>query len=228
MLWLVFHRCLFPDIRSGTEKLRPKSVSCVWRIRSVSPYLVVFKAKKPQAPCSCRALWNKASGTSGSRWLLLAYVDRGFKLLILALWDIWLSTLFGLRQSSRDIFWWEFGPSLGVVMSTFSLCQFCLAPSSALSCDLQTSAVMMPAISCDLAKAVRPPGKPGLVSWRKVVGAQIFHSCLTELIPPTSSFSFFFFPPSCPFLFGLTLVTDDKAAFPAKPINKLNREKMSI
>lgn len=39
--------------------------------------------------------------------------------------------------------------------------------------------------------------------------------------------SFFIFP-SCPFLFGLTLVTDDKAAFPAKPINKLNREKMSI
>lgn len=43
-------------------------------------------------------------------------------------------------------------------------------------------------------------------------------------------FNFFFLSPlsSCPFLFSLTLVTDDKSAFLAKPINKLNREKMSI
>lgn len=34
--------------------------------------------------------------------------------------------------------------------------------------------------------------------------------------------------PPLPFLFSLTLVTDDKASFPAKPINKLNRQKMSI
>jgi len=85
-----------------------------------------------------------------------------------------------------------------------------------------------PAFSCDLAKAGRPMSRLGPISQRKVAGGQIFHSCLTELIHPTISISFFFFPPSCPFLFGLTLVTDDKAAFPAKPINKLNREKMSI
>lgn len=35
-------------------------------------------------------------------------------------------------------------------------------------------------------------------------------------------------PHPIPFLFSLTLVTDDKASFPAKPINKLNRQKMSI
>lgn len=61
------------------------------------------------------------------------------------------------------------------------------------------------------------------VPLRKVLAGQIFHSCLTELISSTSPLFF-----SCPFLFSLTLVTDDKAAFPAKPINKLNREKMSI
>lgn len=61
-------------------------------------------------------------------------------------------------------------------------------------------------------------------------------SSVSLLLHWTPKFNFSFLPPSslcpfllfCPFLFGSTLVTDDKAAFPAKPINKLNREKMSI
>lgn len=142
--------------------------------------------------CSSRALWKRAWGTSGDRWLLLAYVDIGFKLLILGVGDICLSTPFALHQSSQDIFLWAFGPSLGVVVSTFSLCWFCLTPSSVLPCDLQTLAVMMLAIFCDLAESSRPLGRPGPISQRKVAGGQILYSCLAELIRPTS---FLFSPP---------------------------------
>lgn len=78
--------------------------------------------------------------------------------------------------------------------------------------------------SYDCVNSMQDTRKTESVRLRKVLAGQIFHSCLTESISSTSPFFFF----SCPFLFSLTLVTDDKAAFPAKPINKLNREKMSI
>lgn len=192
------------------------------------PTYVQGKKKIPLTPgflCCCSALWNRAWGTE-NRWLLLVYVDMDFKFLILGVWGIWLGTPFALHQSSQETFLWAFAPSLVVVVSTSSLCGFWLALSSRLSCGFRVLVLMMPVISCDLVKASRLLGRPGPISQRKVAGGQIFHSRLTELIHPTSSF--LFFPPSCPFLFGLTLVTDDKAAFPAKPINKLNREKMSI
>ena len=90
--------------------------------------------------CSSHGFWNRASCTSGNRWLLLAYVDMDFKFLILEVWDMWPSTPFALHQSSRNIFLWAFGPSVGVVVSTFSRCWFFLTPSSRLCCDVQTPA----------------------------------------------------------------------------------------
>lgn len=183
--------------------------------------------KNPTTPgflCCCSTLWNRAWGTSRNRWLLLVYADMGFKFLILDVWDIWLSTPFALHQSSQEIFLWAVAPSLGLVVSTSVGSDWlpALISPAVWVLVLRTSV-----ISCDLVKASRLLGRPGPISQSKVAGGQIFHSCLTELIHPTSSF-LFFFSPSCPFLFGLTLVTDDKAAFPAKPINKLNRKKMSI
>lgn len=101
----------------------------------MSPLLVMFKGKKLQTPvswCCYRALWNRAWGTSGNRWLLLVYVDMGFKFLILSVWDICFSTPFGLHQSSQEIFLWAFAPSPGVIMSTSSPCGFWLTQLSTL------------------------------------------------------------------------------------------------
>lgn len=69
-----------------------------------------------------------------------------------------------------------------------------------------------------------PQGKLQEVRYSSAVSL----SSSVQLLLSLFFFSSFLPSPPCPFLFGLTLVTDDKAAFPAKPINKLNREKMSI
>lgn len=162
----------------------------------MSPHPVMFKEKKtlltPVLWCCCRGLSKTAWGTSGNRWLLFVYVDMGFKFWILHVCNIWLRIPFALHHSSQEIFLWEFAPSLGVDVSTSSLCGFWLTLSSHLSCGFWVLVLMMSVISCDLAKASRLLGRPGPISQRKVAGGQIFHSCLTELIRPTS---FPFFPP---------------------------------
>lgn len=73
------------------------------------------------------------------------------------------------------------------------------------------------------AKAELKPGAGGGEVGRSVPSGKLEKSLLPP--EPISSRPH---PYPLPFVFSLTLVTDDKASFPAKPINKLNRQKMSI
>lgn len=193
----------------------------------MNPHLVMLKGKKkrtlltPVFWCCCRALWKRAWGTSGIRWLLLVYTDMGFKFCILVVWDICLSCV---PELSGDI-------PVGICAPPWCG-RVHLFPLWILTDSQLSSLLRLPSAGSDVVsdflwpcKSQKAPGQTRTHLPKESCSRSDIPLHLTELIHPTS---FLFFLPSCPFLFGLTLVTDDKAAFPAKPINKLNREKMSI
>lgn len=74
---------------------------------------------------------------------------------------------------------------------------------------------------------LKPRTRGGSVAWGWVVVGFCVLSIQgnVSLVPESLRLSS---PRNPPRFCGLTLVTDDKASFPAKPINKLNRQKMSI